>query len=132
MLYEIGITFYIILILVLILLVMVQRGHGGFWSGPGNNDSVTLFGGSGGSDVLQKVTWVCGFIFIILTLSLSLYKTYLVRQGKYSVESKQVNFDEETLQKEIFANEENHDNDSDVEVDTQVEKTEDNQEKKSE
>ena len=97
MLYGICVILFSIISLFLILVVMVQRGHGGFWTGPGNNDSTALFGGSGGTDILQKVTWACGIILIIATLGLSIYKARLAKRGKYVIaEQKAVTLEERT------------------------------------
>lgn len=84
---------------------MFQRGHGGFWSGPaGGGDSTLLFGGSQGADVLQKITWFLGFIFIIGAFGLSLYRNKLSRQTDYLVtyneESKEKNESLNTKQNE--------------------------------
>jgi protein translocase SecG subunit len=84
MLYGFLVTLFIFLTSLLILIIMFQRGHGGFWSGPaGGGDSTLLFGGSQGADVLQKITWVLGFIFIFFAFGLSLYRNKLSRTTQY-------------------------------------------------
>ncbi len=84
MLYGILATLLCILGLFIILLVMVQRGHGGFFTtGPSSSESSAVFGGSGGSDILQKITWICGFLLIISSFSLAIYRTRIAKQGKY-------------------------------------------------
>lgn len=37
--------------------------------------SQTLFGGSGGQDIFQKITWVLGALFMIGSLGLSLMRS---------------------------------------------------------
>ncbi len=52
----------------------MQKNHGGFWSGPAGNDSVNVFGGNQGADVLQKTTWAFGAVLIFGCLFLSVYQ----------------------------------------------------------
>jgi protein translocase SecG subunit len=77
MLFEFLSTLFVIFNILLIILVIMQKNHGGFWSGPVGNDSVVIFGGNQGADVLQKITWAFGFILIFGCLSLSVYQASL-------------------------------------------------------
>ena len=83
-------SIYGILCLFIILLVMVQKGHGGLWSGPSSNESTAVLGGSGGADILQKITWACGFILIISSFSLTLYRNKISQTGKYASAQKEI------------------------------------------
>lgn len=91
MIYELGMTIFFIVCILLIIVVLMQKSHGGFFAGPANNDSTIVFGGSGGSEAFQKVTWVLGFLLITLTFSLSLYKSKLAKTSKYAVVTKENN-----------------------------------------
>lgn len=89
MLYEITATLYFFIVFLLIILVLLQKSHGGFWSGPASNDSTIIFGGSGGTDILQKVTWFFGFIFLFGGLFLSIYRNKIIRDSKFSIKTVQ-------------------------------------------
>lgn len=56
----------------LILIVLVQQSKGGMGLGSLGGSSQMLFGGSGGQDLLQKITWILGAIFMFGSLILSL------------------------------------------------------------
>ena len=75
MLVEFLSTVFFIFNILLIILIVMQKNHGGFWSGPAGNDSVNVFGGNQGADVLQKATWIFGAILIFGCLSLSVYQS---------------------------------------------------------
>jgi protein translocase SecG subunit len=90
MLYEIFVTLFCFFCLLLIIIVVMQKNHGGFWSGPASNDSTIIFGGSGGTDVLQKITWFFGVILILGAFSLSIYKARRAQQSKFTSENKVV------------------------------------------
>lgn len=74
MLVEFLSTLFFIFNILLIILIVMQKNHGGFWSGPAGNDSVNVFGGNQGADVLQKITWAFGAILIFGCLFLSVYQ----------------------------------------------------------
>lgn len=42
-----------------------------------------LFGGSGGQNIFQKITWGLGFIFMAGSLILSIMKTSMVKSSRY-------------------------------------------------
>lgn len=90
MLYEILITLFSFFTILLIIVVLVQKSHGGFWSGPASQDSTIIFGGSGGSDIFQKITWFLGVIFLLGSLGLSIYKSKNIFKNKYNYEKKEV------------------------------------------
>lgn len=68
-------TLFFIFNTLLIILIVMQKNHGGFWSGPAGNDSVNVFGGNQGVDVLQKLTWAFGLILIFGCLFLAVYQS---------------------------------------------------------
>jgi len=59
-------------------MVLVQRGKGGMGIGNMGGGNQALFGGSGGQDVFQKITWICCLVLLVGPLSLSILK------GKYN------------------------------------------------
>ena len=88
MIYEILCIFFCFIAIFIIFIVSVQKSQGGFFSGQNNNDSSIVFGGSGGMELFQKITWILGFFLMFGTLFLSIYKTRLSTIGKYFVEQK--------------------------------------------
>lgn len=56
----------------LILLILIQKGKGSMGLGSLGGGTQMLFGGSGGQDLFQKVTWVLGAIFMGGSLILSM------------------------------------------------------------
>ena len=78
------IFFYILISITLILLVLLQQGKGSdIGSAFGGGSSNAMFGSSGPSNPLTKVTAIVSAIFLILSLSI----TYLSRNsGEESVD----------------------------------------------
>ncbi|KKP29664.1 MAG: Preprotein translocase, SecG subunit [candidate division TM6 bacterium GW2011_GWF2_30_66] len=94
MLYGLLVAFLIIVCLLLILVILIQQGKGGIGLGSSFGGAQMLFGGSGGQDIFQKITWVLGLIFMFGSLGLFLlgskvanYDTFL---GKNKYAKKQV------------------------------------------
>lgn len=83
MLYGILITFYIILCTLLMLLIMVQKGKSSMGLGSLGGGAQMLFGGSGGQDIFQKITWVLGALFMAGSLALALLKSREVKMFHY-------------------------------------------------
>jgi preprotein translocase subunit SecG len=80
--------------------VSIQKSQGGFFGGPVSSNSTIVFGGSGGSEVLQKITWVLGFILIFGSFSLSIYKTRECTKVNYTL-SKNVSNDSKESSSDI-------------------------------
>ncbi len=83
MLYGLLVTFFVILSLFLGLLILVQKGKGGLGLGYFGGSSQLIFGGSGGQDILQKITWFCGSLFMFLVLVLALLKVSTVQKSTF-------------------------------------------------
>ena len=75
MLYGFLLTLYIINCLLLILIILMQKGKGSMGLGGLGGGTQMIFGGSGGQDMFQKITWVLGTIFMVGALMLSLMKS---------------------------------------------------------
>ena len=56
----------------LILIILIQKSKGGMGLGSLGGGTQMLFGGSGGQDLFQKITWVLGTIFMAGSLFLSI------------------------------------------------------------
>lgn len=85
MLVELLSSLFFISNIFLILLVVMQKNYGGFWSGPSGSDSVMLFGGNQGADILQKLTWIFGLLLIFGSLSLSIYEASSSKVSKFYI-----------------------------------------------
>ncbi len=58
--------------LLLIFIILVQKGKGNMGLGSLGGSTQMLFGGSGGQDLFQKITWILGTIFMAGSLTLSI------------------------------------------------------------
>lgn len=75
MLYGLAVTFFVIVCFFLILFILIQQSKERTGLGSLGGSSQMLFGGSGGQELLQKITWILGAIFIVGSLVLSIVKT---------------------------------------------------------
>jgi preprotein translocase subunit SecG len=67
--------------LLLILMILIQKGKGNMGLGSLGGGAQMLFGGSGGQDLFQKITWVLGSIFMVGSLILSILWSRSVSQS---------------------------------------------------
>lgn len=72
--YGIFIAAFIIISLILLLLILIQKGKSSMGIGNLGGGNQMLFGGSGGQDIFQKITWVLGSIFMGGSLFLAFAK----------------------------------------------------------
>ena len=75
MLYGFLLTLYVINCLFLILIILMQKGKGSMGLGGFGGGAQMLFGGGGGQDMFQKITWALGAIFMFGALMLALMKS---------------------------------------------------------
>lgn len=61
--------------LLLVLIILVQKSKSSLGLGAMGGGTQMLFGGSGGQDIFQKITWVLITIFLFGSLGLSLLKS---------------------------------------------------------
>lgn len=59
----------------MILIILIQQGKGNMGLGNLGGGAQMLFGGSGGQDVFQKITWILATIFMAGSLLLALMKS---------------------------------------------------------
>jgi len=64
MLYGLLVTLFVFVCILLILVILIQQGKGGLGLGYIGGGAQMLFGGSGGQDIFQKITWTLGAIFM--------------------------------------------------------------------
>lgn len=83
MLFGFLLTLYIINCVLLVLVILIQQGKGGLGIGAIGGGSQMLFGGSGGQDLFQKITWTLAAIYMIGSLGLSIMRTREFQTSSY-------------------------------------------------
>jgi preprotein translocase subunit SecG len=83
MLLGLLITLYVILCLFLVLIILIQKGKSSMGLGGLGGGTQMLFGGSGGQDMFQKITWGLTAFFLLGSLVLSIMKTSQHSSFKY-------------------------------------------------
>ena len=66
---------FVILCLFLALFILIQQGKGDMGLGSLGGGGQMLFGGSGGQEFFEKLTWIMGALFILGALGLTILKT---------------------------------------------------------
>lgn len=84
------ITLFVFMCIFMVLLILIQQGKSSMGLGSLGGGGQMLFGGSGGQDIFQKMTWVLGAIFIFGSLELSILRTQEYRQSRYVGQSQPV------------------------------------------
>jgi protein translocase SecG subunit len=83
MLYGFLLTLYLINCFLLVIIILMQKGKSSLGFGAIGGGAQMLFGGSGGQDLFQKITWVLGSIFIVGAMLLSLMKSSEHKKFRY-------------------------------------------------
>lgn len=74
MLYGLLITLFVLVCALLVLIILIQKGKSSIGLGSLGGSTQMLFGGSGGQDLFQKITWALGFLFMAGSLGLAIMK----------------------------------------------------------
>ena len=74
---------YVFCLFLMILLILVQKGKGAMGLGQLGGGSQMLFGGSGGQDMFQKITWVLGIILMAGSIGISILKVREYKSSHY-------------------------------------------------
>src|SRR5436190_953614 len=90
MLYELLLTLYLINCLFLVLIILMQKGKSSLGLGGLGGGAQMIFGGGGGQDLFQKITWVLGSIFVIGAMFLSLMKSTEHKKFRYLTPNKTI------------------------------------------
>lgn len=85
MLYGLLLTLFIFLCFFIILIVLVQKSRSSMGVGGLGGSTQMLFGGSGGQDLFQKVTWVCVALFMLGSLALAIMNTKEQKNLSYNI-----------------------------------------------
>ncbi|HLJ31353.1 MAG TPA: preprotein translocase subunit SecG [Candidatus Babeliales bacterium] len=91
MLYGFLLTLYLINCLFLVLIILMQKGKSSLGLGGLGGGAQMIFGGSGGQDLFQKITWILGTIFICGSMLLSLMKSSEYKKFRYLAPEKSIN-----------------------------------------
>jgi len=85
--------FFALLCILLILMVLIQKGKSSLGIGSISGNNQMLFGGGGGQNLFQKITWVMGIILVIGSIGLSTlkYKNYRYNSFNQSAQAKNQN-----------------------------------------
>lgn len=75
MLFGFLFTLFTLNCILLILIILLQKSKGGMGLGAMGGSTQMLFGGSGGQELFQKITWTMGAIFMFGSLALTILKT---------------------------------------------------------
>jgi len=90
MLIELLTTAIVFVAVLIVFAVLLQEGKSDI--GLGSAGRQILFGGSGGQSMLEKTTWILGFVLMILALGLTIAKT---KERHHSVVSSFANYVDE-------------------------------------
>ena len=71
-------TLFVILCFLLALVILLQQGKGDMGLGGLGGGGQMLFGGSGGQDFFERITWIMVAIFISGSLGLAILKSHAV------------------------------------------------------
>jgi preprotein translocase subunit SecG len=75
MLYGLLLTLFIVLCFLIVLIILIQKGKGSIGIGGLGGGAQMLFGGSGGQDLFQKITWIMVALFMSGSLVLAIMKS---------------------------------------------------------
>lgn len=84
MLYGFLLSAFFVVCVLLVLIILIQQGKGNMGLGNMGGGAQMLFGGSGGQDIFQKITWGLGALFMIGSLGLSLMKSHQMQVMRYN------------------------------------------------
>lgn len=73
---------FVILCFLLGVSILIQQGKGDMGLGSMGAGSQMLFGGSGGQDFFERMTWTFGFLFMFGALGLAILKSRSVAESK--------------------------------------------------
>jgi protein translocase SecG subunit len=89
---------FVILVVVLVFFILIQQGKGdmGLGGAPSSGTNQMLFGGSGGQEFFEKMTWFLGALFIFGSLGLTVLKSKESRKTGLEGFKKEVTEKQET------------------------------------
>ena len=88
MLYGLLITLFVFLCFLLIGIILLQKSKSSMGLGGLGGGAQMLFGGSGGQDLFQKITWVLVVLFMVSSLMLTIMKSTKKNNLSYTYKPK--------------------------------------------
>ena len=76
-------TLFVFLCFLLAVSIFIQQGKGDMGLGSLGGGSQMLFGGSGGQEFFEKITWTMGILFMIGALGISILKVTKKSESSY-------------------------------------------------
>ena len=90
MLYGLLNTLFVILCFLSVLIILLQKSKGSLGIiGSAGSGAQMLFGGTGGQDIFQKITWTFVALFLSGSLVLAILKNKAVYESRYLSEAPQ-------------------------------------------
>jgi preprotein translocase subunit SecG len=84
MLYGFFTTLFVILCFLIVLIILLQKSKGSLGIiGSAGSGAQMLFGGTGGQDIFQKITWTFVALFLGGSLGLAIIKNRTVYESRY-------------------------------------------------
>jgi preprotein translocase subunit SecG len=83
MLYELLTALFVLLCFFITFIVLIQKTKSSLGIGTLGGGTQMLFGGSGGQDIFQKITWGCGATFMLLSFMLAIMKSGSTSNARY-------------------------------------------------
>ena len=84
MLYGLLSTLFVLLCFLIVAIILLQKSKGSLGIiGSAGSGAQMLFGGSGGQDVLQKVTWSFIGLFLVGSFALALLKNRSANESRF-------------------------------------------------
>lgn len=88
MLYGLLTTLFVILCFLTVLIILLQKSKGSLGIiGSAGSSAQMLFGGTGGQDIFQKITWTFVALFLGGSLVLAIIKNRTVYESRYLTEA---------------------------------------------
>jgi len=88
MLYGLLTTLFVILCFLTVLIILLQKSKGSLGIiGSAGSGAQMLFGGTGGQDIFQKITWTFVAFFLGGSLVLAIIKNRTVYESRYLTEA---------------------------------------------
>ena len=83
MLYGFLLSIFLFNGFLIMLIILIQQSKGSLGLGAMGGGQQVLFGGSGGQELLQKITWILGTIFLLGSLILAIMKSTGTHDTRY-------------------------------------------------
>ena len=76
--------FFALLCILLVLIILIQKGKSSIGISGISSSNQMIFGGGGGQNLFQKITWIMGLVLILGSVGLSVLKYKAHRVNSFS------------------------------------------------